>query len=124
MIRPHITSGKFTIIKISVKELLQIQTLTLEDTRLSEQDWSAIFYAQQNDALLLSGDTHVQKIGIAKNITVHGMLWILDQLVQDRILSEPDACDFLKNLMTKNKRLPLIVAKKECDYGADKLIKE
>ncbi len=45
LIQPHINSGKFTVISISAGELIEIQVLSQEDNRLSEQDWSAVFYA-------------------------------------------------------------------------------
>ena len=45
VIRPHIASGKFTIIEITEDEITEIQKMSLEETRLSEQDWSAVFYA-------------------------------------------------------------------------------
>ncbi len=46
-IRPHINSGKFTLIKISEEELGEIQIASVEDKRLSEQDWSTVYYAEK-----------------------------------------------------------------------------
>jgi hypothetical protein len=106
LIQPHITSGKFTVIEITADELIQVQLLTKEDRRLSEQDWSAIHYAQQNHALLLTGDKRLKEMALVKGLTVCGIFWILDQLVDNNVLSKSIACSFLKELMLKNKRLP------------------
>lgn len=106
LIQPHISSGKFIIIEISADELTEIQLLSLEDTRLSEQDWSAVYYAQQKRALLLSGDKRLRGLAKSKELIVHGIFWLLDQLVDTEILSKPEACSFLQELISTNKRLP------------------
>lgn len=102
LIQPHISSGKFIIIEITASELTAIQLLSLEDTRLSEQDWSAVYYAQQKTALLLSGDKQLRELAKSKGLAVHGIFWLLDQLVDTDILLKPEACAFLKDLMSKN----------------------
>ena len=106
-IQPHISSGKFTVISISATALVEIQLMSLEDARLSELDWSAVYYAQQNKALLLSGDKHLRAIAQSKQIAVHGIFWLIDQLVHHGVLSNAAACSFLKELILINKRLPV-----------------
>ena len=106
LIQPHISSGKFLVIAITGEELVAIQVMSLEDTRLSEQDWSAVYYAQQKEALLLSGDKHLRGMAKSKGLTVHGIFWLMDQLVDTGILSKSEACSFLQDLISKNKRLP------------------
>lgn len=105
-IQVHIDSGKFTIINISADELSAIQVMSTEDSRLSEQDWSAIYYAQKEDALLLSGDRILRRVSESKGIEVCGILWLFDQLVDKSILPKSDACRFIQALMKQNKRLP------------------
>ena len=46
VIEPHINSGKFSVIKITAEELGEIMLLSKEKTSLSEQDWSAYYYAE------------------------------------------------------------------------------
>ncbi|HET9056852.1 MAG TPA: hypothetical protein VFN30_08400 [Chitinophagaceae bacterium] len=105
-IQIHIDSGKFEVIKISEQGLLEIQTANLEDKRLSEQDWSVICYAQKLDALLLSGDKILRKVAESKALEVRGILWVLDQLVDLDIISKAEGCNFLKELIRQNRRLP------------------
>ena len=106
MIQPHIISGKFEIISIVDNELLEIQLLSIENTKLSEQDWSAVYYAQKRNALLLTGDKRMRAIAAAKSISFAGILWLLDELVAATILSFPEVCTFLKKLREVNKWLP------------------
>ncbi len=106
-IQPHISSGKFVVIEISVVELLDIQQLSEEDTRLSEQDWSAIYFAKKQDALILSGDQRLRNIADAKGIATFGIIWLLDQLLLNKIITSSEACTYLQALMIVNKRLPI-----------------
>ena len=80
--------------------------MSLEETRLSEQDWSAVFYAQKKQAFILSGDRRLRQVAEAKGLTTYGILWILDQIVDKKILIPNQACSFLKELMLRNNRLP------------------
>ena len=91
--------------------LIEIQMAAAEDSRLSEQDWSALYYAQQLNALLLTGDKRLRNLAKQKGVNVCGVLWILDQLVDTSNLAKQEACRFLTELLLKNKRLPSA----ECD---------
>lgn len=59
-LQPHIDSGKFVVVSLSEEMLLEIQLAALEDARLSEQDWSALYFAQKEDSFLLSGDKYLR----------------------------------------------------------------
>ena len=107
VIQPHINSGKFVVIEVSAAELIEIQIAAKEDIKLSDQDWSALYYAQQHNALLITGDKRLRNLAETRGITVCGIFWVLDQLVDTKNLSKAQACDFLKDLFLKNKRLPM-----------------
>jgi hypothetical protein len=106
LIQPHILSGKFEVIAITATELIEIQVMSIENANLSEQDWSAVYYAQKRNALLLTGDKRMRAIAAAKSILFAGILWLLDELVAHDILSVTEACFFLKKLRAVNKWLP------------------
>jgi predicted nucleic acid-binding protein len=107
LIQPHISSGKFSVIEIDTTALIAIQIATLEHPKLSEQDLSAFYYAQQLNGLLLTGDKRLRSLAEQKGITVCGTLWILDQLVITENLTKQEAYTFLQQLQLKNKRLPV-----------------
>ena len=106
IVQQHISSGKFDLILISAKEMTAIQEMIKQDTRLSEQDWSAYYYAKEKQALLLTGDKRLRSIATANGLTVCGIFWVIDQLVDSRVVSTADAYVFLQALKTINKRLP------------------
>ncbi|HVM87913.1 MAG TPA: hypothetical protein VMT76_06970 [Puia sp.] len=106
IIRPHILSGKFLVIQISRDELQDIQQLASRHPKLSEQDCSAYYYAQQKNAILLSGDKNLKSVAEAEGITVRGIFWVIDELVRTAVVSKSDARTFLSSLRTHNKWLP------------------
>ena len=112
LIQPHISSGKFIIIEIAEIELAEIQLLSRENTRLSEQDWSAVYYALQKEAILQSGDKQLRTLARSKGLTVYGIFWLMDQLVEKGVLAKQEAFFFLEKLIETNKRLPL----DECEW--------
>ena len=106
MIQPQIDSGKFEVISISVVQLFEIQLLSSRNRKLSEQDWSAVYFAEKLSALLLSGDKMLRKAADGMSIEVRGIIWLLDQLLQLNIITEKEACTFLNQLLKQNQRLP------------------
>lgn len=106
LISPHIIAGRFTVIDITEEELVEIQLMSLEYTQLSEQDWSALYYAMQLDAILVTGDRQMRRIAAEKSVEYHGLFWLLDQLIDGAVLSAPQACECLRKLILINKRLP------------------
>jgi predicted nucleic acid-binding protein len=116
LIQPHIDSERFTVINLTGNVLIEIQQASLEDQRLSEQDWSALYVAQQEGVLLLTGDKLLRSLAVSKGIQVYGLLWLLDKLVANDHLQKSEAYIFLTNLMNTNKRLP----GKECDIRLKK----
>jgi predicted nucleic acid-binding protein len=63
-------------------------------------------FSSQRKALLLTGDKRLRTIAESKGLTVCGIFWVLDQLVETNVLSKSAACSLLQILISKNKRLP------------------
>lgn len=110
-IQPHIDSGKFVIITIADIELIEIQLISLQDKKLSEQDWSCFYYAEKKAAILLSGDNRLKTMAESKGVEAHGIIWLIDKIRDCRILADSHCCEALRELIRINKRLPII----ECE---------
>lgn len=106
LIQPHIHAEKFTVISISDQELVEIALMSQEDAKVSEQDWSGLYFALQKGAILVSGDGRMRKIAKEKSIEYHGIFWLMDQLVDTSVLSGAQASEFMQKLISVNKRLP------------------
>lgn len=106
-IDPHIQTGKFTLIKIPPEDLAEIKAASKEDIRLSEQDWSAFYYAQKLNGLLMTGDKRLKELAAKKNVPACGILWILDELLMQSVIDHAKAIAYLNGLVQKNKWLPV-----------------
>lgn len=93
--------GKLFIHNISAKERIEIQKQNYPRA-LSENDKTVLFLAEKMEAMILSSDKAVRNYAGKKSIEYHGMLWILDRLVDADLLFAPEAADKLQTLIKKN----------------------
>jgi hypothetical protein len=88
-----------------------IQVLSSENSGLSFADCSVVEFAVRNTCTILSSDGSLRKISNRKGLTVHGMVWIIESLVKNNILTIEVAIDKLNSYKLVNPRAP----KKEID---------
>lgn len=84
----------------------KIHAIRQKHTCVSIADISALVLAQHEKAILLTGDKSLRKLSKEREIETHGILWLFDQMVENKILSHESACQLLRQLMTINSRLP------------------
>jgi predicted nucleic acid-binding protein len=68
--------------------------------------------AQSLSAILLTGDKNLRKVAEQNNISTHGTLWVLDEMVTIKVISPLQAAEALKLLYEKGSRLPV----DECNH--------
>lgn len=71
-------------------------------TSLSPEDRSVIYIARKLDAIVLSSDKPVRNHAKKLAIDYHGMFWVFDQLVEQELLTKPEAIAKLKKLVVGN----------------------
>lgn len=103
--------------EISTLEYLRLQALDLPG--LSVTDRSVLHLAQAREASLLTGDGKLRTVAGGVRVNVHGILWIIDQLVEKRLLPIPKAYEKLSALKARNKRLPQSEIEKRLRAWAD-----
>lgn len=63
------------------EEVAQVFALKREHSRLSANDCFALVTAAcQENGILLTGDGQLRKVATARDVRVHGVLWIIDEL--------------------------------------------
>lgn len=105
-----IEEGKLSVIASTARQVLAIHSIHIEHTRLSLADCSVVFHALDRSGIVLSGDGRLRGEAETMRLEVHGTPWVLNQMVEHRILDPNEAIDKLEFLMAINKRLP----RKEC----------
>lgn len=101
---PYMANDFLTIHSEKEKNLTQ----TIQSKRnLSESDKSVLYLAIRLQAILLTGDNVLRKSSNQEKIEVHGIFWLLDKFLEQKLISKKAALKQLKHLMDYNSRLPL-----------------
>jgi hypothetical protein len=86
-----------------VVELFQIRQAY---KNLSVIDLAAFLLAKMLDATLLTGDSRLNELANAGGLSVHGALWLLDEMVRFKTLTPGQAATALKRMLELGARLP------------------
>ena len=73
---------------------------------LSPEDISVLVYAKENDFRLLTGDKTLRTKAIDDGVTVSGILFLTDRMLDDNLVTAEEMISILQRLLTVNKRLP------------------
>lgn len=111
LVNKFIEDKKLLIGKLSIDDLEEIFTLLEVHKGLSPEDCSVWYYSKQNNYSLITGDSLLRKCASRDGVDVKGILFILDELVINEMITPYTAADKLELLIRTGSRLP----QKECD---------
>lgn len=94
---------KLTIHNLSGEKLEEMQKY-VNSNRLSDADKTVIYIAYKKKAMVLSSDGPARKIAKEKQLETHGLVWLFDELVKNKIVSPVVASEKIKELFETNKR--------------------
>ena len=77
----------------------------------STNDLFALLLAKRNGCPIITGDNALRNAAKQEGITAHGLLWLMDALVELKIITESNAFKALKSIIEAGSWLP----KKECE---------
>lgn len=93
-------------LELSPAQVAELQQLRESHRNLSIIDLAAFLLARHLPAALLTGDGHLTKQARAHGLPVHGVLWLLDQMVDFQALAPGQAAAALSLMLAQNARLP------------------
>lgn len=79
---------------------------TYRNSGASINDLFALALAHQEQCALLSGDGKLRGIAIAKQVEVHGTLWLIGQMVHERVITARQATAAYAKMKQANRWLP------------------
>lgn len=85
-----------------------------QSSGLSLSDVSVLYLAIRENAMLLSGDRLLRNQAKLHTVEVHGTLWILDQLVESKLLDRIVAAQRLEALLLRTGKEQRHLPKPEC----------
>lgn len=86
-----------------VAEVVRLRTLY---RRTSVNDLFALVLARHLGASLLTSDRHLREAAARERVTLHGTLWVLDEMVLHEIIPVSRAADALRHMLSGGSRLP------------------
>lgn len=99
-----------------VSELAQVLA---EERSLAAADVACFILAREKEAILISGDKRLVKFSKERKVTVHGLLWLMDEMWENKILTGKEATEKLHKVLDQNARLPLDECQKRFDAWRD-----
>lgn len=98
-------TDRLTIIKSTVEEIDAIQADRTVSSLLSFPDKTLLWHTIHSGRTLLSGDKKLRLLAESLKMEVHGVLWVIDVLLEQQQLDVSVAIDSFNQLKTINPRL-------------------
>ena len=96
--------------ELPAEQVVELGQLRQAYRNLSMIDLAAFLLAKMLDATLLPGDWRLNELAKASGLSVHGALWLLDEMVHFKALTPGHAAIALTRMLELGARLPA----KEC----------
>jgi predicted nucleic acid-binding protein len=120
IINDYKSRNLISIESLNTKQLTEALKINKEQPGLSIPDCSVIILAQKHNAIILSGDKALRNKAKQSGIEYHGILWILDTLIECNRITKETASIKLEELMKTNKRLPASDCNKRLEKWSNK----
>ena len=88
------------------EQITEVLALGPRYPRVSTPDAFALIAARSHSAMLVTGDKHLRKAAEEQGVTCHGMLWLLDTMVDQHVVTPPTAASALRQMLDAGSRLP------------------
>lgn len=111
-LRQFSRDNRIRVMPLGTEAMSEVVQLKLDLPRnLTLKDVSVLHLAMREEAVLLTGDQTLRSCAEARGVQTHGVLWLLDYMVEKRVLPSQVAVKKLELLCRLNPRLP----RAECD---------
>lgn len=108
----HLLEMGLALKELSPASLLQARDAMERYSGPSRNDIFALLLAKQERCPLLSGDGDLRIAAEAEKIKVRGTLWVVEELVQKRIIGIEQALQAYEKMKSAGRRLPWTLARK------------
>ncbi|MCD6287144.1 MAG: hypothetical protein J7M39_14645 [Anaerolineae bacterium] len=102
----HLIASQLEVVGCDSEEIGEILTIGSHYSGLSFVDSAALFLANTRGATLLTGDRALRNAATAEGVAVHGVLWVLDEMLYKTVIDTQRACAALDAVLVGGARLP------------------
>jgi predicted nucleic acid-binding protein len=115
VLEKQVAKKKLTVKKLNETELEDLKRKEITSTKLTKQDVSVYAYAKELNATILTSDNRLRKEAKAKGFEVHGILWVFETMMQEKLMKPKKASEKLTELMKINTWLPMDECRKRIE---------
>lgn len=94
------------VVELSPVQVTRIWHLARRYPRPSTRDIAALVLASWTGQVLITGDGHLRDAAATEGVEVHGLLWLLDQMVAHAVVHSELAASALRAMVAAGARLP------------------
>lgn len=102
----HLLQAGLKVKSLNSESVKKTQTLIQQYPRPSVMDHSALALALQERCPLLTGDKDLRVAAKKEGVDVHGTIWIIEELLSQKIIQQSQAKDSFGAMKVKGGRLP------------------
>ena len=102
-----IQTKKLTVFELSEKEIDEVEKFKTKRFFKTLIDKTVLWKAKQLNCPLLTGDAKLKNEAIDQGVEVHGSLWVIRIIVEQKIITAETGIAFLEKLKIINDRLPI-----------------
>lgn len=106
-IEMFIRSYQLIVFELSEKEIEEIENFKTKRFFKTLIDKTVLWKAKQLKCPLLTGDAKLRSEAIEQCVIVHGSLWVIQIMVESKVITASTGIKFLERLRISNDRLPL-----------------
>jgi rRNA-processing protein FCF1 len=115
-IKEYTDNGLLHVHRFTADELTDVLELYEKASgNVSLTDCSVWHYAKRNNYILLTGDRQLRTRAKNSNVTVKGIIYVFDSLVEYKLIEPSLAADKLEELFRINQRLPKKIIQERID---------
>jgi predicted nucleic acid-binding protein len=105
-LRPILEGHGLKVFHLEPKDIQEVARLRGIYTRPSTKDLFCLVLAKSCNGTLITGDKHLRKAAKDEGVKVKGTLWILDELVENKIILRERAAEALGKMKKTGGRFP------------------
>lgn len=98
-------------LELEPSSVIELYELRQAKRTIAVADFAAYLLARQRSGILITGDRNLASFSESENLTVHGLLWLLDEMIYYELLTFTEAVLALEKILMMGARLP----KHECE---------
>lgn len=108
----HLIDLGLVIRELSSDTMSYVFSLIQKAKGPSRNDCFAIALAKQENCTLLSGDKDLRKLAKKENIQTNGTIWVVNRLVEEKLITVDEARKAYAQMKATGRRLPWAIAEK------------